>query len=365
MQGQADPRSTLSSRLTSLFSSEAPTPKNHPPTNTSSSSSEPASRRRSLDESYRWGSTSRTRPPSPTSGSHHSRTMAMANSSARTSHSPKSFSVSAPLSKTSGSGRSDQGSPALPNQSHSLPALRWLTGKSPTGENSSQWRASTSSPTNPPSPSAFSALDDALHDNPFFTRPRPDSNSRPVDMPSRPEAARLPPAFHSARPPDYLSSLARSALPTACVSPMSSQRPVYADPFDDPFASSPEDHSSSLDLLYSPTPVPLPMPHSPPQAHLLSGPPTLATSPKRTSIDALRSIQVKGSKGIHTTSPSSQFFPNLPNAWKGWFAADGTTDKENMDPFLDERDKAADAQTQRERIRERCAYLVLRTLPSY
>lgn len=362
MQPQADQRSSLSSRLTSLFSSEAPTPKNHPPTNTPSSSSEPASRRRSLDESFSWDSSSRaarTRPPSPTP--HHSRTASMATSSGfRQSHPVKSFSISAPPNGSFGLGRVNQGTSAARNQSHpGLPVLRWLAGKSPTsGEGSSQSRASTPSQSNPPSPSSFSALDDALHDNPFFTRSRPDSQSRPVDMPSRPQAARLPPAFQSSRPPDCLSSLARSALPTACISPLSSvstYQTSYADPFDDPFASSPEDHSSDLDLLYSPTPIPLAMPHSPPAAHLQRSPPVLTTSPKRSSIEALRSIQGK-SKSIHTTA-SAQFLPSLPDAWKGWFATDNPTDKENMDPFLDDSDKAPNAEAQRERIRQRCKCL--------
>lgn len=352
MQAQVDPKSSLSARLSSLFSSDSPTPKNHPPTNPPPSLSEPASRRRSLDESVApWDGSSRarTRPPSP--NPHHSRAASMSASAlTRGSQSSKSFTIPAIPGNSLGFGRA----PPLRNQPNpSLPVLRWLTSKSSTSaDGASHSRASTPTQSNPPSPSAFSALDDALHDNTFFTRGRPDS----LDLPSRPQAARLPAAFHSARPPEYLSSLARSALPTASVSPLSSAsayRTTYADPFDDPFTSSPEGHNSNLDVLYSPTPIPLAMPHSPPAAHLMSSPPVLSTSPRRSSIDSLRSIQEKG-KGIHTSAPTAQLFPNFPNAWKGWFATDGPSDKENMDPFLDERDKAETAQGQRERLRKHC-----------
>lgn len=356
-QAQADRKSsTLSSRLTSLFSTETPTAKNHPPLSTPESASEPASRRRSLDESFVWdyAKAARTRPPSP---DQQSRTAGgVASSSSRPSHPAKSFSISTPPNGSFGQSRVAP-SPAVRNQSEhpALPVLRWLTGKPlSNGEGSSQPRLEPTQ-SNPPSPSTFAALDDALHDNPFFSRPA--TSSQTVDMPSRPEAARLPSAFHSSRPPNYLSSLARSALPTACISPLSpssTYRTPYVDPFDDPFASSSDEVMSDLDLLYSPTPIPLALPHSPPAAHLTRSPPLLTTSPKRSSLDTLRSIHEKG-KSIHTTAPPPQLFPPiLPNAWKGWFTTDTATDKENMDPLLDETDKAADAQKQRERIRERC-----------
>ncbi|KAH8099385.1 alpha/beta-hydrolase [Cristinia sonorae] len=352
MQAQGDQKSTLSARLTSLFSSsESLNPKDHPP----NTSSEPASRRRSLDESFSWDSTTkaaRTRPPSP------SRIPSMASSSFRPSHSAKAFSIAIPSGSSVGPGTGTSKARKPPHPS--LPVLRWLTGQSafattPERPTTSTSAAATPTPSNPPSPSAYSALDDALHDNPSFF---PNGKSRALDLPSRPEAARLPPAFHSARPPNYLSSLARSALPTACISPLSptsAYRTTYADPFDDPFASSSslENHNDDLDLLYSPTPIPLAMPPSPPAVHLSRSPPKLTTSPKRSSVDTLRSIQEKG-KSIHTSAPQpAPLFPNLSGPWKGWFNSEPTTDKEMMDPFLDEQDKAPTAQAQREKIQRK------------
>ena len=363
MQGQSDQRGSLSSRLTSLFSSDSPAPKNHPPTYTPSAFKESVSRRHSLDGSSGWDNISdaaRTRPTSPTL---QSRTAGVAAATSfRPSHPSKSYSISAPPTASFGFARA--GPSFARSQTHpAMPVIRWLTGQSAASSDGSiPSRVASSSQSNPPSPSAFAALDDALHDNPFFSRgpsqPQSRPQSRPLDMPSRPQAARLPPAFHSSRPPNYLSSLARTSLPTACVSPLSSAsayQTTYVDPFDDPFAPPPETRNSDLDFLYSPTPIPLAMPPSPPAAHLTRSPPIFTLSPKRSSIDQLRSIQQKG-MGIHTTSPPAQLFPNLPNAWKGWFTTDNATDKENMDPFLDDNDTATNAQAQRERIRERCKH---------
>lgn len=368
MQGQPDQRGSLSARLTSLFSPDAPAPKNHPPSRQPSNFSDAAYKRHSLDESAGWDNgfrAARTRPSSE-SPIPHARSTTMGSPNAfRPSHSAKSFSVSTSSGSFFGTSRPGPSTPRM-QENPAMPMIRWLTGQSAVNEeDASQYRVAGPSQSNPPSPSAFSALDDALHDNPFFSRHQPEHPTRPMDMPSRPQAARLPPAFTSTRPPNYLSSLARSALPTACVSPLSpstAYRTTYADPFDDPFAPSCDDqHNSDLDLLYSPTPIPLAMPHSPPQAHLTCSPPTLNTSPQRSSIDTLRSIQEKG-KGIHTTSQQGMLFPNIPNPWKGWFTTENATDKENMDPFLDDRDKAASVEAQRERIRERCVCCISLTV---
>ncbi|CAL1695126.1 unnamed protein product [Somion occarium] len=178
--------------------------------------------------------------------------------------------------------------------------------------------------------------------------------SHAVDLPSRPEAVRLAHQFHagSSRPPNLLSNLARSTLPTAGLSPPSIYSTKYSDPFEDPFKR--PEHNPDLDILYSPTPSPVAMPPSPAPAHLPQSPPTLSLSPTRTSIDSLRSIQERGTRAIHTTTPSQRLtLPNLSNPLKGWFASDDS--KENMDPFLSEEDRAPTAEAQKQRIRENYA----------
>ncbi|KAI0080363.1 alpha/beta-hydrolase, partial [Panus rudis PR-1116 ss-1] len=153
----------------------------------------------------------------------------------------------------------------------------------------------------PPSPLVSSVIADALSDDPRLIEAQTH-----VELPERPQAARLPPGFHASRP-HYLSNLTRTTLPTAGLSPPS---------------------------LYSTT-----------------SPPMLSTSPTRSSIDSLRSIQERGTRGIHTTSSTQRL--SLPNPFKGWLASDGS--KDSMDPFLSDEDKASSTQAQKEVIRQRYA----------
>ncbi|KIP12571.1 hypothetical protein PHLGIDRAFT_61787 [Phlebiopsis gigantea 11061_1 CR5-6] len=128
-------------------------------------------------------------------------------------------------------------------------------------------------------------------------------------------------------------------------------RQFYADPFEDPFAR--DDHNPQLDVFYSPTPTPLAIPHSPAPAHINHSPPILSSSPTLSSIETLRSIHERGSRGIHTTASSQKAFSSFSNPF-GWFSSDDESQqKENMDPLLDESDKASSAQAQKQNIRQR------------
>ncbi|KAL6310097.1 Alpha/Beta hydrolase protein [Sparassis latifolia] len=172
-------------------------------------------------------------------------------------------------------------------------------------------------------------------------------------MPARPEAARLPPNLRPYRPPSYLSDLARSTLPTAGLSStpsVSFLSSTYTDPFDNPFPEESE-YNPDLDVFYSPTPVPLVIPHSPARAHLSSSPPTLFRG-RSASVDTLRSIQERG-RGIHTTPPQALRFPTLPPSIRNWFNPEGSDNKENLHPLLSEQDQAESPEAERDHIRQK------------
>lgn len=371
----SEKRATLSDRLFSLFTADP----NLTPSGFDSStysrkanqypfSSEPSSRRRSLDEDASSMRIARTRPPSP---KHHSNSHLphTNHSGSRPTHTPKSLSMNLSLpssSSTSGRrGAQPQVSQRDKSSKPTLPVIHWLSGKSSgtdarhnTPSRSNPGSPLTQTPTDnlnsqegPPSPSVYSEIADALDDDPNLLEVR-------SHLPSRPQAARLPNQFHS-RPPNLLYNLARTTMPTAGLSPPPTYTSRYTDPFDDPYAStgSSGEHNPVLDLLYSPTPVPLPMPHSPAPVHLTRSPPTLATSPTRTSIDSLRSIQERGVRTLHTTPPTQRLsLPNLGNPFQGWFGSEDS--KENMDPVLNESDQAETAEAQKKKIRQRCKYLL-------
>lgn len=351
MDGQGDFLASLTTRFNSLLA-EFSVPKSIPP---AIFSSEPTSRA-SLDDpvlSPNAMRLARTRPPSPrfpnssySSMSHHS------------NNSNRAASISGPST-------SSQSLPHPHKRDKSHPVLLWLSGnRQPTStsrpNSAPSSRVTTPTQSNPPSPSAISALSDALHDDPTLIQVRSPTS---VHLPSRPQAARLHPASHTSRPPSFLSSLTRSTLPTASLSPppiYTLFHPTYTDPFDDPFARS--EQNEDLDLLYSPTPTPLAMPHTPAPAHLISSPPTLSMSRGRSSIDSLRSIQEKGTRGLHTTPPSQRLtLPTLPT-FRSWF--DTVGGKENMDPFLDEQDKDNDPKIQRHHIQQRCQSHLTTPFPS-
>ncbi|KAI0347830.1 alpha/beta-hydrolase [Trametopsis cervina] len=283
----------------------------------------------------------RTRPPSPRA------TIARSNFHRST----QSLSLKMPQEAESSSMAHKR------DQSDSVfPVLRWFTGKQPANEyvrTPAQSNPSTpieysDSPLNtmPPSHYATSVLADALDDDPRLL----EAHSSKVDMPSRPQAARLPPTMRPWRPPNHLADLSRATLPTAGLSPTTSfYATTYTDPFDDPFATS---HSDDLDMFYSPTPKPVPIPHTPAPVHITRSPPTLTPSSTRSSIETLRSIQGRG-RGIHTTPPSQKLtLPSLPNPF-GWFTTEDASQKDNMDPLLTEEDKAHNAHAQKEHIQQK------------
>lgn len=308
--------------------------------------------------------TPRPRPPSP----NHSVCSSVSAARYRDSpaHSPRSLSISLPARSQSPS----QMPPSKRDKPH--PVLRWLTGKqrppssskspapSPTHTSnpSPSLTPTSSTPTTPSS--AASALADAMHDDPLLSSVRshfdsshldPDAAAR-VALPMRPEAARLPAHFRASRPPNYLSQLTRSTLPTACLSPPTSS--FYQNPasYQDPWAPEPEPNPD-LDLLYSPTPNPVAIPHSPAPAHLNNrSPPSVSLSPSRSSLDTLRSIHERG-RSIHTTAPQSLKLPALPLSIRGWFGAEDGRDKENVHPLLGDEDKQESAQAEREHIRKK------------
>ncbi|KAH9937239.1 uncharacterized protein B0H18DRAFT_969715, partial [Fomitopsis serialis] len=246
------------------------------------------------------------------------------------------------------------------------PVLRWMSGKhssskslssspAPSPTHSSPIDTPTSSVASTPS-SAASALADAFSDNPLLASAHHsafnESSSSLVSLPTRPEAARLPPHFQATRPPRYLSELTRSTLPSASLSPplhpyddAAFQNPVrYTDPF------APDQHDSdmerNLDILYSPTPMPLAIPHSPAPAHLgrqRSG--TMSTSSTRSSLDTLR---------IHTASPPQLKISLLPDSLKNWFGGEESVDSKAMHNMLSEEDQQSSRQAEREHIKKKC-----------
>lgn len=345
-------RPSLFSRLNSLLSD----PSSQKPPSDSLYSSEPPSRH-SVDrhESMR---AARTRPPSPrTSNTAH-------NVSNRAAHNRSAMSLA--LNNTS-EGSSQQKKTHRHEESQpAFPVLRWFSGSAtqPAVKHKPSRSSLDSRPSTSPlysdapidsassSTSHILAIADALDDDPQLTH----SRSSTVELPSRPEAARLPPPLRPWRPPSHLSDLSRSALPTAGLSPTLYQvRPSYTDPFEDPFAEEQHERDPQMDIFFSPTPTPVAIPHSPAPAHLSCSPPSLSPSSTRSSIDTLRSIQERGARGLHTTPPSQRLsLPTFKNPLQ-WFSNDDDAQKkENMDPFLSEQDKSDNAQTQKQNIRQRC-----------
>lgn len=348
-------RPSLSSRLNLLLSS-LPLQK----ANASSLfHSEPSSSRHSTDSlSSETMRSARTRPPSP----RHAHSNA-----GRASHNRSAMSLTLNTSHESTSQRQKQRAPE-DAQTSSFPVLRWFSS-STTQADVKHKRSQSSVSSRPDASPVYSdspvdsassstshvlAIADALDDDPRLVHAR----SPTVELPSRPKAARLPAPLRPWRPPSHLSDLSRSALPTAGLSPASYYvRPHHTDPYDDPFAAgSQQEHEPQMDIFFSPTPTPVAIPHSPAPAHLSRSPPSISPSSTRSSIDTLRSIQERGSRGIHTTPPSQRLsLPTFKNPFQ-WFSGDEDTQrKENMDPFLSEEDKAHNARSQQQVIQQRYA----------
>lgn len=263
-----------------------------------------------------------------------------------------------------------------------LPILRWFNNDERTRSRSQpsspaqssvhlpmseQAHTSFSTPTTPVSVS--SVLVDALQEDPALTSSHSHtssfsgSGSDPDSLPSRPEKARLPPSFRPSVPPSYLSNLTRSTLPTSCLSPPQLYSYTYTDPFQDPYAS------ADLDIFYSPTPDPTHIPHSPAPAHL---PQSSASRPSGfshgSSLDSLKSIHERGrtvherSRSLYTSAPTQLNLPGLPTSLWSWFNPDEGrgAGKENIRPLLNEEDRGANAEDDRERIRKKCQLILVR-----
>lgn len=359
-----DPQASLSFRLQSLFTS-SPTSPSSPDLPHSDAPQQPGGHTRSADSDMRGP---RTRTPSPmyngrasTPPAHHTR-----------SSTPKSLSLSLPQPSSS----------HMPQRDKPYPVLRWLTGKQHSRSSSkslaptrsslpspSRSSASTPSPSptasTPTTPSsAASALADALHDDPLLSHSHHDSthldpDSSLITLPVRPQAARLPQHFNPSRPPRYLSDLTRSTLPTACLSPPLPSNYQNSASYTDPWAAEHE-YNPDLDLLYSPTPTPVAIPHTPAPAHLNRShnrsSSSNSLSPSRSSLDTLRSIHERG-RSIHTTAPQSLKLPSLPLSIRSWFGSEEGVNKENIHPLLGEEDKQESAQAERDHIRKKCASL--------
>ena len=169
MDGQGDFLASLTTRFNSLLA-EFSVPKSIPP---AIFSSEPTSRA-SLDDpvlSPNAMRLARTRPPSPrfpnssySSMSHHS------------NNSNRAASISGPST-------SSQSLPHPHKRDKSHPVLLWLSGnRQPTStsrpNSAPSSRVTTPTQSNPPSPSAISALSDALHDDPTLAHNRQISQCR-------------------------------------------------------------------------------------------------------------------------------------------------------------------------------------------
>ncbi|KAF7799305.1 hypothetical protein EIP86_010537 [Pleurotus ostreatoroseus] len=310
----------------------------------------------------------RTRPPSPFSSHPSHRPNASLPRGPRRPHPrPMSLSSTPPPSSSSTAATTKRRRDAhAPAQSAPLPVLRWFAPKQPAQPPPTR----TDTPARPDSPpltysdspigtsdsasssvSHLSALADALHDDPNLR----DAHAPSVDLPSRPEAARLPPSLRPWRPPSHLAELSRSTLPTACLSPTTAA-PPYTDPFADPFAQ--PEHNPDLDIFFSPTPIPLAFPHSPAPAHLNRSPPMLSSSSTRSSLDTLRSIQERSMHTSTTPPGSNSLFPTLPTLPNplSWFSQDDeSAQHERIQPFLSEHDRAPTAASQKARIRSHYA----------
>ncbi|KZS99604.1 uncharacterized protein LAESUDRAFT_816901 [Laetiporus sulphureus 93-53] len=253
---------------------------------------------------------------------------------------PKALSLSIPRSPT----------PHMPKRDKPHPVLRWFSAKHSRSLPRSHSRSQTPSPTpsssTPSTPSsAASALADALGDDPHLSHPNFDPEApSPVDLPTRPEAARLPAHFRPSQPPRFLSELTRSTLPTASLSPP----PIYA--YFDPFAPA-EPHNPDLDVFYSPTPTPVAIPHSPAPAHVnrsRAGSGTIPSYSRRSSLDTLREIQER-ERTLHTTAAQQLRLPSLPDSIRSWFS----TEEESIHPLLSEEDQRRTAEEEREHIRRK------------
>ena len=344
----SESRPSLSSRINLLLNNWT-SQKSEPDTHFIS---EPSSSRHSVDavrhENMRR---TRTRTPSPRSSS------VALSSSNRAAHNRSAISLT--LNVPSESSNRSRNLSRRDGSQPTFPMLRWFSGgsKQPEVEHrqpissrdtrSNNLMQYSDSPVGSASSSTTHvlAIADALGDDPKLLDAR---SPRTVDLPSRPEAARLPPSMRPWRPPSHLSDLSRSTLPTACLSPTyttSFTHPTYTDPFDDPFTR--RDHDPQLDIFFSPTPTPVPIPHSPAPAHLNRSPPNLSPSSTRSSIDTLRSIHEKGARGVHTISQQQKpSFPLFSNPF-GWFSTeDETLGKENTDPLSNEGNKVRNASIQ-------------------
>jgi triacylglycerol lipase len=354
-------RPSLSSRL-NLLLSNIPYQK---PKSETHFNSEPASRQSvevARQDSMR---TTRTRPPSP-------RTLNTAQGFSNcAAHNRSAMSLS--LNMSSGDTSQRKESHKQDESQSTFPVLRWFStgskqfplqpssSRTPTQSRSSTPMQYSDSPidSNTLSSSHVLAIADALNDDPRLI----DARSTTVDLPSRPKAARLQPPLRTWRPPTHLSDLSRSTLPTASLSPTSYViHPHYTDPFDDALTAT--EHDPQLDILFSPTPTPVAIPHSPAPAHLSRSPPSLSPASTRSSIDTLRSIHERGSRGIHTTPPQQRLsLPPFRNPF-AWFSnEDEAQRKENMDPFLNEEDKSTNPQSQKENLRQRCEHRCLHPSP--
>ncbi len=335
---------SLSDRFNSLVSKSAQVRTINRPT-----CSEPPSRRSVEVDNMRLA---RTRPPSPRL----STPQATPKSRSILDRAIKSLSISLPMN---GDSSSQSKSHKRETSQPALPVLRWFTGKQATPPQLQSRIPTQSRPGTPleysdsptSSSSHISALNDALCEDPRLA----EAHATEVHLPSRPEAARLPPSLRPWRPPNHLSELSRTALPTACLSPTSTapSAPAYQTPYTDPFADpfTQSEHNPDMDIFFSPTPTPLSFPHTPVPAHLNRSPPMLSSS-SRTSLEALRSIQ---ERSLHTTPPSQRLnLASFPNPF-GWFSSeDDAQRKENMDPLLKDGDKAQDTESQKKNIQQKC-----------
>ncbi|KAI0961950.1 hypothetical protein AcV7_000914 [Taiwanofungus camphoratus] len=336
---QSDNRAAVSARLQSLFLA--------PPSQPSKQGSD------CLSADMR---PPRTRPPSPIFASARS-----PSSAACCTHSPTSLSLGMPQEQQPCPSPSQM---QTRNGDKPHPVLRWLTGRStsksqpasspahsrPASPSTSQYSPSTSTPSTPSS--AASALADALHDDPLLTHAHPTADGSLV-LPARPAAARLPAHFRPSHPPRYLSDLTRSTLPTAGLSPPASASAslfaaAYTDPFADPF---PLQHAQDpdLDVLYSPTPDPIAIPHAPAPAHLPRASPPSA----RSSLETLRSIHER-SRTLHTSAPAqAPKFPSFPDSLRSWFGTEDGASKDSVHALLGDEDRAESAEAERAHIRKK------------
>lgn len=190
------------------------------------------------------------------------------------------------------------------------PVLRWLGSWSP---NSPKSRSAPETPSNsnppspPPSPGILS-LNEALHE-PIQRLPKP----------------RLPDSFHPhTHPPPFLDNLTRSTLPISSLSPAISVR-----------------NGRAPREAYTNNPL-----HSPP-IFLNS------SQSKRSSLDTLRSVSSRDHKQTLSVESTSSVEPvTSPFNWN-WFQPGG---KEDVDPLLDEEDRAETVADEQQRFKKKCTH---------